>query len=266
MKSIIVCIIVLNLFIPAWGSKDGGGGDRFVLDFVNVANTEVYIWIKLIGTSLNPQVDPKEFLNAIDPKKIASARRVYESCRFKLVNSGAEDQYLEGQPRSSSDREVEACYDGQGFIYISRILYPLEEKKSIAKRILIAHEIFRKMGVETDEFEVTKQMNTLSISKKATCRVCGPGSSLNPSKICSDSQETDVAIQSTMTLKRMYFNRYSVEIWGVKSEPPRIYLRDHVLKSGAVGQIDPLSGTGYIQLLDLDDPYEVTGTVSCSLN
>jgi hypothetical protein len=135
------------------GNEGSGGGDEYTLDFIKIAVNEIYPWLKENGDKLNPQVDADSFLKAIEPKNIESLPRVFESC-----------------DGSGQGREVEACYNGlTKRISISRALYPLELSNYAPKRGLIAHEIFRKMRIEGDSYEVTRQIPILA----------SPGATLN---------------------------------------------------------------------------------------
>lgn len=138
----------------AEGPSGTGGGDQFVRDFVAVATQEVYPYLKNFGKSLDRRVEAEDFLLAVNPKDIESQNRVYEKC----------------DPRSheEKEREVEVCYNADlDRYYISRTLYPLKQMNMASKRALVAHEIFRKMGIEGDGYEVSKQMPILDGKSKS---------------------------------------------------------------------------------------------------
>lgn len=149
----LICTLVLtmvfstNVAKAAQGTNSGGGGDLYTLDFVKTANQSVFPWLIKNGANLSPVVDANDFIQAVSPKDIASLEKVFESC----------DDTERG-------REVAACYNAQtNKIFLSRNLYPLNQDGP-AKIRLVAHEIFRKMGIEGDAYEVTKQ---ISITKEA---------------------------------------------------------------------------------------------------
>ena len=137
----------------ALGGSDRGGGDEFVADFLKVANQEIIPWIRTNGKDLNPPVEEKHFAETLAALRILSVEKTFESCHFKEVNSK-----LLAIKLSKKDREVSACFDGAGDIFLSRSHYPIAVINSSAKRALVAHEIFRKMGLEGDQYELTKQM------------------------------------------------------------------------------------------------------------
>ena len=129
------------------GGVGGGGGDEFTADFINVASQELYPWLKLHGSSLSPQIDAEDFLAAVNQivknKDIASAVRVYESCNG-----------------TKKGRQVEACFSTDtGKITLSRSWYPIQKTNSMPKLRLVAHEMFRKMKIEGDQYEVARQIS-----------------------------------------------------------------------------------------------------------
>jgi hypothetical protein len=148
-------------------SGTSGGGDRFTTDFARTAEKEIYPWLKVHGAGITPPVDAEAFRLAIDPEAMVSVDHVYESCRFVLVNEGRPDQHLQAVPQNlngQADREREACYSAETkLIYISRARYPLTMQNSAPKRGLIAHEIFRKMGIEGNEHRISKQISILQV-------------------------------------------------------------------------------------------------------
>ncbi len=126
----------------AKSGESSGGGDEYTLDFIKTATQVVYPWLMENGKTLSPAVDANAFLLATSPKDISSIDKVYESC-----------------DGSDTGREVEACYSGtSGKIYLSLSRYVVSAKPTPAKIGLVSHEIFRKMGIEGDGYEITKQM------------------------------------------------------------------------------------------------------------
>ncbi len=145
------------------GGSGTGGGDEYTQDMVATASLEVAPWLVKNGNSLNPKVSAKDFANSINPKSLASVTHVYESCIVKVVNPKQNDQHLESVPQSPRDREVQICYNkDEDFYYINRALYPLSVQNSPTKRRNIAHEIFRRMNIEGDQYEVSKQISILN--------------------------------------------------------------------------------------------------------
>jgi len=156
----LVVLVFLSVGLPAIvqaseGGNTSGGGDTYTLNFIKTATQELFPWLSVHGAKLNPPVDASAFLLAINPEKIVSLDHVYESC----------DQ-------SQSGREVDACYNAKtGRIFLSRTRYPLQQS-SPEKLGLVAHEIFRKMGIEGNLYEVTRQMSIAAV----------PGSTSTPKR------------------------------------------------------------------------------------
>lgn len=168
-------------------SGTSGGGDRFTTDFAKIAEQEIYLWLKIHGGKLTPAVDAGTFRIANDPEAMVSVDHVFESCHFILVNEGQKDQTLQAIPQNlpgHPDPEREACYnDDTQLIYISRTRYPLTMQNSAPKRGLIAHEIFRKMGIEGDEHQISKQISILSVP------VSGPNTYVHDTNACNTTKQ-----------------------------------------------------------------------------
>lgn len=145
-KLILVALAALVLSPNAHASKGGGGGDSYTLDFISIAQRQLFPWLAKNGGQLKPSVDAVKFIAALDFKKIVSVDHASESC--------------DGTNRG---REVEACFDNvSGNIYLSRARYLIAAPESDkAKIALVAHEIFRKMGIEGDDYGVSTQMLAL---------------------------------------------------------------------------------------------------------
>jgi hypothetical protein len=138
-----LCILSAQLltfstaFAKSGGSIDGGGGDKYVIDFISIALNTIRPWLEKNGRQLN--VDSEAFSKNVDPKIISSQDHVYESCN-----------------ETTGGREVEACYNyKEDKIRLSRTMYNIEDQSN-AKIALVAHEIFRKMNIEGDNYEITK--------------------------------------------------------------------------------------------------------------
>jgi len=128
--------------MAAAGGGGTGGGDLYVVDFVTTATQTIYPWLKAHGNSLKPKVNATDFLMAMDPRGIVSASHVFESC-----------------DGSRTGREVDACYNAdKDQITLSRTRYPINSD-SPDKLKLIAHEVFRKMRIEGDQYEIVRQIS-----------------------------------------------------------------------------------------------------------
>ena len=128
------------------GGGSTGGGDEFALDFIQTATQQLYPWLKAHGKSLNPKIDADDFLMATNPEEIVSDLQVFETC-----------------DGSKNGREVEACYsESTNKIHLSRTRYPINLKSSPGKLGLVAHEIFRKMKLEGDQYEITRQISIVT--------------------------------------------------------------------------------------------------------
>lgn len=140
--------LLCQSLVQARGGIDTGGGDNYVLDFVMVANQNLYPWLQENGSKLKPPVDAEKFQGLICPNNISSTDKVFEAC-----------------DGSNNGREVAACYNQkENHIYLSRAMYPISEKLTPSKLGLVAHEVFRKMGIEGDGYEVTRQMAIATVN------------------------------------------------------------------------------------------------------
>jgi hypothetical protein len=129
------------------GGVSTGGGDEYVVDFIQTAQNEVYPWAKENQDLINAE----KLLVAINPDRIASVDRVFESCNFE--NGVA-------IPQNKNDQERQACYNQHDdFIYLSRAKYPLNVKNSPSKMSIVAHELLRRLKLEGNEYLITGQWN-----------------------------------------------------------------------------------------------------------
>ncbi|MGZ3827170.1 MAG: hypothetical protein ACXVCR_19625, partial [Bdellovibrio sp.] len=62
--------------------------------------------------------------------------------------------------------------------------------------------------------------------KVFTCEVCGAGSTTVEEDGCGASQDTTVDTSHSGTLGTLYFGQFSLEVWGVENESPRMELHD----------------------------------------
>lgn len=134
--SLVMTFAISN---SALASKDRGGGDGYRADFVKVAHT-VYDWLGN-HPEFNKKVSADAFLLAIDPDKIQST---------------SEQLYYKALP-------VDATYDyNSQVITIYRTGWDHEADSEKLK--LTAHELFRKMGVEGDGYELSSQIMNAQVS------------------------------------------------------------------------------------------------------
>lgn len=179
MSTLLTTATLMGHAALAEGGSSTGGGDAYVRDFVATATQEVYPWLLEQGISLKPKIDAETFLRAVNPRDMQSADHVYEKC-----NPTA---------KAANEREVQVCYSQENDrYYISRTMYPLDVKSS-AKRALVAHELFRKMKIEGDLYEISRQMpieNQEADHKKITDIQCSiEHSQFKTEKILQDSSE-----------------------------------------------------------------------------
>lgn len=151
LSKIIGLVIFAALDLKAAGNSSGGGGDDYTADFLKTLETEVHPWLFQNGHNLPPSVTSKLFKQHLSEisDRVESDDVVYESC-----------------DRSKTGRKVVICYNYKTDTYIiSRSLYPKDRKNLISKRLLLAHELFRRMKdatgkyVEGDNYEVTRQIS-----------------------------------------------------------------------------------------------------------
>ncbi len=145
------------------GTAGTGGGDPYVADFNSIARNIIYPWLKMNSSRLIPSVDPELFIqivkNLMLQKKIISTEQVYTNC-----------------DGSTNGNKVEACFSSQtGMIYISRrgdVQYQLSYDKLPSKIVLIAHEIFRVMGLEGNNYSISNQINYQKFESSYLTPVC----------------------------------------------------------------------------------------------
>jgi len=154
MKNILM--LILFSFIvgssQAFAVREGGGGDAYVADFVSAMNT-VVLWMNQNGKSLKPAVNPTEFADALDPRRIQSTVE-------KLIYRGS---------------EVDAdYYSDTDLTRINRLRWGTIEKQAEKMR-LATHENFRRMkarGIKVDDglYEISRQIDFNLIASK--CQNC----------------------------------------------------------------------------------------------
>lgn len=149
LKTMALSLAMISGFTStAMAGRDGGGGDQYTADYVYTAYNEAFEWVRSNQNQFTPPLDAEAFRKSIDPRRVASAPKVFESC-----------------DRSQSGREVAICYNAtEDMFYISRALYPLDVKNSASKIRLIIHEQLRRLNREGDRYEITRDLkgNTAS--------------------------------------------------------------------------------------------------------
>jgi hypothetical protein len=140
--------------IEKLGVSSGDRGNQYTVDFIKVAEQEIYPWLVKNGHKIQPVVSAELFLKHIQTiaKRIDSKDVVYESC-----------------DASTNGRIVAACYNSvTDMIWLNQKLYPLDLINSQAKRLLIMHEVFRRMGLEGDKYEVTRKLSVTITNPEIT--------------------------------------------------------------------------------------------------
>ncbi|MGE0632892.1 MAG: hypothetical protein AB7O96_10815 [Pseudobdellovibrionaceae bacterium] len=135
----------------AGGVGSSGGGDAVKADFLVSARLAQQILIR-VGSDLKPAVDPQKFKLAMDPDHIISTDET-------LTDDG---------------HIVDAYYD-QATDLISVNRQRWQSNKQEVKVKLAAHEIFRRMGLDDDKYQISSQLNyfggvTLKITFEITKR------------------------------------------------------------------------------------------------
>ena len=149
--------------VEGGGAIGTGGGDQYVADFISIARNIVYPWLLADKFYLSPAVNPEVFLKTIErlatEKRIVSAPQVFETC----------DALGNGRP-------VEACYNSNsGMIYLSRtgdVSYSLNNNNLLVKARLVAHEIFRVMKIEGDDYRYSSQLNVSEFAIRGFTPTC----------------------------------------------------------------------------------------------
>lgn len=138
------------------GGVSTGGGDEYVIDFIQTAQLEVYPWAKKNQDIINAE----KLLTAIQPEKIQSADRLFETCQFKIIQDDHGHKTYQGVPSNPQDPPRQACYNQNlDVIFLSRELYPLNVKNTPSKMSLVAHELLRRLRLEGNEYLITGQWN-----------------------------------------------------------------------------------------------------------
>lgn len=121
---------------PKQGGADAGGGSGCMANFMSAA-FDASEWLSNNGSKLKPAVKENAFLLATSPNDI-------------LITN--EDLEYKGNP-------VDAFFDGSKIeVRCDR----LTNDNIVNRRRVVAHEIFRKMGLEGDQYEISRQMFSIN--------------------------------------------------------------------------------------------------------
>lgn len=146
MRTIILLALlgIANTALARNIESGPGGGSGCMSEIFRAANV-VASWLENNGDKLRPEaINAEDFLDAVDPSAI------------QFTN---EDLRYQGNP-------VDAYFDGH-VIHINCERF--KNDPADAQDRVLAHEVFRKMKMEGDRFEVTRQIPILN-QKKATSR------------------------------------------------------------------------------------------------
>lgn len=122
------------------GPGGTGGGDEFTLDFLSTTEEALALLLQTPHPHQS-KIDAAAFREAVKAPRIESVDKVFESC-----------------DNSQKGREVTFCYNKNlDFWQISRTRYPLN-MSSVAKIKGVAHEVLRKLGLEGDDYEITRHI------------------------------------------------------------------------------------------------------------
>lgn len=133
------------------GGSSSGGGTDLLTDFVNNAEQEVLPWILEYANLVEPRIDVEKFKASIDMNRMSQVPVVYPSC------------FAEHRLKNQNEDPVAACYNQeQDWTYLSESMYPVDIKMSPSKRGLIAHEIFRRMNIEFNDYTIVRQIPMFS--------------------------------------------------------------------------------------------------------
>jgi hypothetical protein len=122
----------------AEGGRSDGGGDAIKQDFL-VSADAAYRLILKNGSSLNPPIDPARFGAVIEPAHIAST----------------------DEPLIYQNTTVDAYYNAStDVILINRSRWQSISKDD-EKLKLAAHELFRRMGLDDDKYQISIQLKNL---------------------------------------------------------------------------------------------------------
>lgn len=130
--SMVSAVIISQSALARPGGDHSGGGSGCLAEFMRTAY-EFSEWLDLKGAQLHPPVRGNQFLLELDPKAI------------KFTD---EDLRYQGNP-------VDAFWNGSHILVRCDRLIPNSFE---SRRKVVAHEIFRKMGLEGDHYEISRQI------------------------------------------------------------------------------------------------------------
>ena len=165
--------ILLGLFfllsagsVFAGGTSVTGGGKGCRAEILHVTN-EVADWIAVYGNLLSPRLSKYEFLEAAASGGIVDTD---EDLRF-------------------NGEKVDALFDGKKIVVQCNRF--LGNTYDVRKRVM-AHEVFRKMGLEGDDYEVSRQMDFIHDIRNVVEFKLGPSLEVVPDGVlritCSDTK------------------------------------------------------------------------------
>ena len=202
------------------GGINSGGGDSYVVRFMITMSSEVYPWFKLHQANVEKIIPseffvPEDLFKAADPTRMVSQDKVFESCRDS--KQGA---------ISDRDREVEFCYDAEAdYFRLSRTFRSQPGQPNPSFRGLVLHELLRRLGLEGDQYEISKQllmdgldMTTVNLNKKMAAWIKQTSCRISPEKFAADLN-SDFVTSKQREDKRVY---WSNENGDVKSQMPVI--------------------------------------------
>lgn len=134
LSLIIVSTLIISSITPTALAGPGGtgGGSGCRAEFMSVGY-EFSLWLNEHGAKLQPQINGSDFLQEIDPN---------------IIISTEENLTYTGSP-------VDAYWDGQKIkVRCDRFLNNNLENR----RRVVAHEIFRKMKIEGDDYRISRQI------------------------------------------------------------------------------------------------------------
>ncbi len=144
------------------GGSTGGGQDT-----VSAFNTNVLTivgWLDSDRNKLQPRVTGRQFYLAADPKDIVAVNDLADPERARS-SYWAVTKQCDGKWTGNSDDLRTACYsESTHKIYLSINNYSTYPSPAVIA--VTAHEVFRKMGIETDAYELSRQMDIAVVEPK----------------------------------------------------------------------------------------------------
>lgn len=136
LKVGISVFLALTISQAAHSSNEGRGGGSGCLAEIKSVHHELAVWLAKNGKGLSPAVEAEDFIKALPDNDIVFTDK-------ELVYQG---------------RPIDAYFDGEK---ISFNCSRFQKNGPAPKRLLIAHEVFRKLHIEGDGYEVSRQISLL---------------------------------------------------------------------------------------------------------